>query len=193
MAAPLRSLRLAAHGFRGRPASGRERERDDPPEIHRWWVLANVAGSAIGLGLFALIGHGLSGPHDEQDPTLGEIAAHGAGLLVAGAVLALAQKIVLERYANVARWFLPVMSVALTAAFLFGAYVLRSPVDFLLSYAAVGAVVERAARPMRAEDGGRAWRPAAVTALWFTLASFLGMLALSLVAPGRRVSPRRRR
>ena len=31
------------------------------------WILANIAGSLIGLASFALIAHGITGPHDEDD------------------------------------------------------------------------------------------------------------------------------
>jgi hypothetical protein len=72
--------------------------------------------------------------------------------------------------------------VSLTVAFLVGAYGLRPPFDFLLAYAAVGAVLELASRSIASNDLRESVRPAAITSLWFAAGSFLGMLALSLVA-----------
>jgi hypothetical protein len=146
------------------------------------WVLANLAGSSIGFGVFAVLAHGLTCPHDEIHPSLAQFAAHTIGLLPAGAIIALSQRLVLGRHRKMARWFVPVVSLTMTAAFLIGAYVLRPPWDFLLCYAVIGAVVELAMRPIGEDDRREAFRRAAVTGLWFAVGSFVGMLILSLFA-----------
>jgi hypothetical protein len=51
------------------------------------WVLANLTGSSLGFGVFALIAHGLASPHDEEHTTLAQFAAHTLGLLPAGAII----------------------------------------------------------------------------------------------------------
>jgi hypothetical protein len=145
------------------------------------WVVANLAGSAIGFGVFAVLAHGLTSPHDEEHPTLAQFTAHAFGLVPAGAIIALSQKRALGRYREMARWFVPVTSLTMTAAFLVGAYVLRPPFDFLLSYAVVGAAVELALRP-GGEGPREAVRRSVVTSLMFAVGSFVGMLALSLLA-----------
>jgi hypothetical protein len=86
-----------------------------------------------------------------------------------------------------APWFVPATTVALTVAFLVGAYGLRPPFDFLLAYAAVGATVELASRSIYSNYVRESVRPAAITSLWFAAGSFLGMLALSLVAKALRL------
>jgi hypothetical protein len=146
------------------------------------WAVANLAGSSIGFGVFAVLAHGLASPHDEEHPTLAQFTAHAVGLLPAGAIIALGQKFALERYRKMARWFVPATSPIMAAAFLIGAYALRPPFDFLLSYAALGAAVELALRPSGGEDLRKTARLAAVTSLLFAVGSFVGMLALSLLA-----------
>jgi hypothetical protein len=61
------------------------------------WVLANLASSSIGFGVFAIIAHGLVNPHDEEHTTMAQFAAHTLGLLPAGAIVALGQKLVLDQ------------------------------------------------------------------------------------------------
>ncbi len=146
------------------------------------WVLANVLGSAVGFGVFALLAHGLVSPHDEVHPTLSQVGAHTFGLLPAGAIIALAQQRVLARYARLRRWFAFAMSGWITGAFLFGAYVLRPPFDFLFAYAAAGMVLEFALRPIGKGRMQQACPGALVTGLLFSAGSFVGMLALSLAA-----------
>jgi hypothetical protein len=70
----------------------------------------------------------------------------------------------------------------MTAGFLIGAYGLRPPFDFLLSYAVIGAAVELASRRVERDGLREAVRRAAVTGLLFATGSFVGMLALSLLA-----------
>ncbi len=148
------------------------------------WVLANLASSSLGFGVFAVIAHGLASPHDEEHTTLAQFAAHTLGLLPAGAIIALGQKLALERHTRVARWFTPAMSLSMTVAFLVGAYGLRPPFDFLFAYAAAGATLELALRPIDKDNLREAVRRAAVTGLLFAAGSFVGMLALSLGARG---------
>jgi hypothetical protein len=81
----------------------------------------------------------------------------------------------------------PATSVSLTVAFLVGAYGLRPPFDFLLAYAAVGAMLEFASRSIDSNSLRESVRLAAITSLWFAVGSFLGMLALSLVARALRL------
>ncbi|HEY3115906.1 MAG TPA: hypothetical protein VGK54_04120 [Chloroflexota bacterium] len=144
-------------------------------------MVANLASSSIGFGVFAVLAHGLASPHDEEHPTLAQFAAHAFGLLPAGAIIALGQRLVLRRHRKMARWFVPATSLAMTAAFLIGAYALRPPFDFLFSYAVVGAAVELALRPSD-RDVREAVRHAAITSLLFAAGSLVGMLALSLLA-----------
>jgi len=146
------------------------------------WVLANLASSAIGFGVFAVLAHGLASPHDEEHPSPAQFAAHAFGLLPAGAIIALGQRLVLGRHRKMARWFVPATSLTMTAAFLIGAYGLRPPFDFLLSYAVIGAAVELASRRVERDGLREAVRRAAVTGLLFATGSFIGMLALSLLA-----------
>lgn len=155
------------------------------------WVLANGAGSPIGFGVFAVIAHGLVSPHDEEHATLAQFAAHTLGLLPAGAIIALGYRLVLERYTVLARWFVPATSMSMTIAFLIGAYGLRPPFDFLFGYAAVGAVLEAASNPIHKRQFTQALRAAVATSLLFAAGSFLGMLALSLVARAFAASFRR--
>ena len=67
------------------------------------WVFANLAGSSIGFGVFAVLAHGLVGPHDEVHPTLAQVGAHTLGLLPAGAIIALAQQFALGPLGRFAR------------------------------------------------------------------------------------------
>lgn len=151
------------------------------------WVLANLVSSSLGFGVFAVIAHGVASPHDEVHPTMAQFVAHTLGLLPAGAIIALGQKLVLERHTRLARWFMPATIVSMTVAFLVGAYWLYPPFDFLFAYAAVGAVLELASRPIDKEPLRIAVRAAAATSVLFAAGSFLGMLALSLVARGLRL------
>jgi hypothetical protein len=148
------------------------------------WVLANLASSSLGFGVFAVIAHGLASPHDEEHTTVAQFAAHTLGLLPAGAIIALGQRLVLERHTRVARWFTPATSLSMTVAFLVGAYGLRPPFDFLFAYAVAGAVLEPALRPIDKDSLREAVRRAAVTGLLFAAGSLVGMLALSLGARG---------
>jgi hypothetical protein len=145
-------------------------------------LLANIAGSAVGCGVFALLAHGLVSPHDEENPTLGQFAAHAVALVPAGVIIAWAQKLVLRRRTQLARSFVPVTMIAMTAAFLVGAYGLRPPFDFLLAYAAIGASVESALRAAEIRRRTKALRGAAAASLLFATGSFLGMLALTVFA-----------
>jgi hypothetical protein len=146
------------------------------------WVVANLASSSIGFGVFAVLAHGLASPHDEKHPNLAQFTAHALGLLPAGAIIALGQRLALGRHRKLARWFVPATSVAMTAAFLIGAYGLRPPFDFLFSYAVVGAALELALEPAARDNLREAAQRTAVTSLLFTAGSFVGMLALSLLA-----------
>jgi hypothetical protein len=157
--------------------------REAPTDrVHTQWVLANVAGSAVGFGVFALLAHGLISPHDEENPTLGQFAAHAVGLVPAGAIIAWAQQVVLRRHTQLARSFVPVTTIAMTVAFLIGAYGLRPPFDFLFAYAAIGASVEWALRPLETRRRTTVLRGASAASFLFAAGSFLGMLALALVA-----------
>jgi hypothetical protein len=146
------------------------------------WVVANLASSSIGFGVFAVLAHGLASPHDEEHPSLAQFAAHAFGLVPAGAIIALGQRLALARHRKLARWFVPATSLAMTAAFLIGAYGLRPPFDFLFSYAVVGAALELALRPVDGDNLRETVQRTAVTSLLFTAGSFVGMLALSLLA-----------
>jgi hypothetical protein len=150
--------------------------------VHLEWVLANIGGSAVGFGIFALVAHGLVSPHDEENPTLGQFAAHAVGLLPAGTIIAWAEQLVLRRYTHLPQWFVPITTIAMAVAFLIGAYGLRPPFDFLLGYAAIGAVVASALRPVETRRRAKVLRGAASASLLFTAGSFLGMLAFTLVA-----------
>jgi hypothetical protein len=77
---------------------------------------------------------------------MAQLAAHTLGLVPAAATIAIGQRLALERQTQLERWFIPVTIVSMSVAFLVGAYVLRPPFDFLLGYAAVGAVLELASR-----------------------------------------------
>ena len=149
--------------------------------VHTKWVIASIAGSAVGFGIFALFAHGLVSPHDEENPTLGQFAAHTVGLVPAGEIIAVAQQLVLRRYAQIARWFIPVTTIAMAVAFLIGAYGLHPPFDFIFAYAAIGASVESALCSVETRRS-RTVRRAAAASLVFAAGSFLGMLALGLVA-----------
>jgi hypothetical protein len=146
------------------------------------WVLANMVGSSLGFGVFAVLAHGLVSPHDEVHPTLAQVGAHTLGLLPAGAIIALAQQFALRHHSHLARWFTVGMSLSMTIAFLVGAYGLRPPFDFLFAYAAAGAALELALRATDRVSLREAVRRAAVTGLLFAAGAFVGMLALSLVA-----------
>ena len=146
------------------------------------WVLANLAGSSLGFGTFALLAHGLTSPHDEVHPTVAQMAAHGLGVLAAAAIIGVGQRLVLDHHTRLRRWFIPALSVSMTVAFLIGAYVLRPPLDFLFTYAAAGVTLELALTPTNTQSVREAARRAAVTGLLFATGSFVGMLALSLVA-----------
>jgi hypothetical protein len=97
-------------------------------------------------------------------------------------IIAWAQKLVLRRRTQLARSFVPVTTIAMTAAFLVGAYGLRPPFDFLLAYAAIGASVESALRAAEIRRRTKALRGAAAASLLFATGSFLGMLALTVFA-----------
>lgn len=145
------------------------------------WVVANMAGSVVGFVVFAVLAHGLVSPHDEEHPSLAQFGAHALGLFPAGAIIGWAQQLVLRRYVRLSRWFAALISVSMTIAFLFGAYGVRPPFDFLFGYAAVGAVLGFALRSVDARARTNAARVVAMSLL-FAVGSFLGMLALSLVA-----------
>jgi hypothetical protein len=151
------------------------------------WVLANLASSSLGFGVFAVIAHGLASPHDEEHPSLAQFAAHALGLLPAGAIIALGQKLAFEGHTKLPRWFVRATLLSMTIAFLVGAYGLRPPFDFVFAYAAVGAVLELALRPIDKRCRREAVRAAAATGVLFAAGSFLGMLALSLVARALRL------
>jgi hypothetical protein len=146
------------------------------------WVVANLASSSIGFGVFAVLAHGIASPHDEERPSLAQFGAHALGLLPAGAIIALGQRFALGRHRKLAHWFVPATSLAMTAAFLIGAYGLRPPFDFLLSYAVIGAAVELALKPVDRGSVSETAQRTVVTSLLFTAGSFVGMLALSLLA-----------
>jgi Mg2+/citrate symporter len=169
---------------RSHPIEGHELSlgKENSRRLQVRWVIANLASSAIGFGVFAVLAHGLANPHDEEHPSLAQFAAHALGLLPAGAIIALGQRLALRRHQKLASWFVPVTSLAMTAAFLVGAYELRPPFDFLFGYAAVGVAVELALKPANRSNLRRAVQSTAVTSLLFTAGSFVGMLALSLIA-----------
>jgi hypothetical protein len=113
---------------------------------------------------------------------MAQLAAHTIGLVPAAATIAIGQRLALERHTQLERWFIPVTIVSMSVAFLVGAYVLRPPFDFLLGYAAVGAVLELASRTIDRQHIREAVIQAAATSGLFTGGAFIGMLALSLVA-----------
>ena len=74
----------------------------DGRSLELGWVLANMVGSSLGFGVFAVLAHGLVSPHDEVHPTLAQVGAHTLGLLPAGAIIALAQQFALRHQSHLA-------------------------------------------------------------------------------------------
>jgi hypothetical protein len=118
------------------------------------WVLANLRGSSVGFGVFAVLAHGLTSPHDEIHPTGARVVAHMLGVIPAGAIIGFAQRAALAGWAQPAHWFIPVVAALMTVGFLVGAYGARPPSDFLLAYAVAGATLALAL-PWTREGGSR--------------------------------------
>lgn len=96
------------------------------------WVLANVVGLAVGLGLFALFADSVGGEHGSVRSDVG----HMAGLTTAGAIIGLAPWLVLRRQVARARWLS--LSIMLLPALTFVSIVTLSTA---LLGAAGGAVI----------------------------------------------------
>jgi hypothetical protein len=146
------------------------------------WVLANTVGSSVGFGVFAIFAHGMVSPHDEMHPSMPQVVAHTVGLLPAGAIMALTQKLALGRHIRLRHSFTLTMILAITLGFLLGAYGLQPPFDFLFAYAAAGTVLEFALHSSGKDRPRTGRHRPGVTPLLFAIGAFVGMLALSLVA-----------
>lgn len=128
----------------------------------RWllrWAAANSAGYIIGWSLFGLIGHGLTGNHDDA-LSLPQFIAHTAGLLVAAAVIATAHQTVFRRLGLTNRWSVWATVAILPAAFWTGYYAAGIPFDILLAFTTIGII------------GGLAWRQVGKGWAWVNGLSF---------------------
>ena len=128
-------------------------------EFRRRWWLANSVGFAVGLVAFSLLGHGFTGPH-EDELTVAQYIGHTVGLVGAASIILVAQRLALRPLREVSGRRMVLGGLAFVAAFWFGAEAIRPPTDWILGFSVLG-VAAWIRRPSH-ERGGTIWALAAL-------------------------------
>jgi hypothetical protein len=138
----------------------------------RWWV-ANSVGFAVGLVLFSLLGHGITGAHDDE-LTAAQYIAHTVAFL-AGSLLVLgAQSRALRSVRKVSGTRIVVGALVSVAVFWFGAEGIRPPFDWILAFTVLGAASW--VRLPNQEQGKKVWILAAIGSYWVGICAALALV-----------------
>jgi hypothetical protein len=152
----------------------------------RTWVSANALGFGAGMAIFAAIAEGFEQGHilwsEQADSTIG----HTIGLLLAGALFALMQRLVLRRYIPQTGWAILGASAGLWVGYAVGYEAIGFPFDYILGPALAAGLTGLAQWfVLRRSVAGAGWWVVA-GALGFMVGSIPG-LALAFLGLGEAV------
>lgn len=143
---------------------------DTTREFRRRWWLANSVGFAVGLVAFSLLGHGFTGPH-EDELTVAQYIGHTGGLVGAATIILAAQRLALQPLREVSGKRMALGVLAFVAVFWFGAEAIRPPTDWILGFSVLG-VATWIRRPSL-EHGKNIWALAALGSYWVGICAAL--------------------
>jgi hypothetical protein len=143
---------------------------DTAREFRRRWWLANSVGFAVGLVAFSLLGHGFTGPH-EDELTVAQYIGHTGGLVGAATIILAAQRLALQPLREVSDKRMAIGVLAFVAVFWFGAEAIRPPTDWILGFSVLG-VAAWIRRPSL-EHGKNIWALAALRSYWVGICAAL--------------------
>ncbi len=152
----------------------------------RTWISANALGLGAGMALFAAIAEGLEQSDILWSPMANVITGHAIGLLLAGALFGLMQRLVLRRYIPQTGWSILGASAGLWLGYVVGYEAIGFPFDYILGPAVAAALAGLAQWfALRRYAAGAGWWVVA-GALGFMLGSIPG-LAIAILGLGETI------